>query len=309
VTFVYTVFTLNLAQNVSPAGSTERDAQRLPLSVAIITLNEEANLPRCLASVRGLAREIIVIDSGSTDGTAAVAQRFGAVFEVHPWKGHIAQKNIALRRCSQPWVLGIDADEALSPQLEAAIRHAFAPPGPAADGYWVNRRSFYLGDWIWHAWYPEWRLRLVRREGAEWRGIDPHDMLEVTGALAHMEGDLLHYSYRDLEHHLHKTIYYARATADSYAREGRTFHWYNLILSPWWLFVKRLVLKQGWRDGWRGWLIAGIGMFHTFAKYAFLLEKKINPPGKPATSPDKSVKPSSNAPQSTEVSAANSARP
>lgn len=307
--FVYTVFTLTPEQKVSPPGSTEGDARRLPLSIAIITLNEEANLPRCLASVSGLAREIVVIDSGSTDGTKAVAQRFGALFEVHPWKGHIAQKNIALRRCTQPWVLGIDADEALSPELEAAIRKAFIPPGPAADGYWVNRRTFYLGDWIRHTWYPEWRLRLVRRDGAEWRGMDPHDMLEATGTLARLEGDLLHYSYRDLEHHLHKTIFYARATADSYARRGRTFHWYNLIFSPWWVFVKRLVFKQGWRDGWRGWLIAVVGMFHTFAKHAFLLERRINPLPESVSSAVKTVKPSSDSPKPTDVSAASSARP
>src|SRR5882672_4638743 len=98
------------------------EEKRLPLSVAIITLNEERNLPRCLESVRGLAAEIVVVDSGSTDNTATVARAGGAMFEVQPWPGHIAQKNVALRRCSQSWVLSLDADEALSPELEASIR-------------------------------------------------------------------------------------------------------------------------------------------------------------------------------------------
>jgi glycosyltransferase involved in cell wall biosynthesis len=268
---------LNSAQYVSQAGSAESDTRRLPLSVTIITFNEETNLPRCLASAQGLAKEIIIIDSGSTDGTGAIARQFGAVFEVHPWQGHVAQKNIALRRCSQPWVLAVDADEALTPELATAIRQVFGPSGPAAAGYWINRRTFYLGAWIRHTWHPEWRLRLVRREGAEWRGIDPHDKLEVPGVRARLNGDLLHYSYRDLEHQLRKMISYARISADSYARVGRSFHWYQLGFSPLWAFLKRLVFKQAWRDGWRGWLLAVLAAFQTFIKYAFLLERKLNP--------------------------------
>lgn len=246
----------------------------LPLSVAIITLNEERNLPRCLESVGGLAEEIVVIDSGSTDKTREIARERGAQFEFHPWQGHVAQKNFALHRCTRQWVLSLDADEALSPELTALIRALFAGGEPREDGFWVNRRSFYLGDWIWHAWYPEWRLRLVRRERAEWRGLDPHDKLETTGATARLDGDLLHYPFRDLQDHFHSTIIHARVVAESYAKEGRRFHWYLLLFSPWMAFIQRLVFKQGWRDGWRGWVIAGVKMVNVFAKYAFLLESE-----------------------------------
>jgi hypothetical protein len=143
----------------------------------------------------------------------------------------------------------------------------------------VNRRTFYLGAWIWHAWYPEWRLRLVRREAAEWRGMDPHDRLEVAQPTARLDGDLLHYPFRDLRDHLRSTIDHARTMADSYANAGRRFHWYHLLFSPWMAFFKRLVLKQGWRDGWRGWLIALVKMVNVFAKYAFLLEaERTKPP-------------------------------
>lgn len=246
----------------------------LPLSVAIITLNEERNLPRCLASVRDLAAEIIIIDSGSTDQTSALARAAGAIFEFNPWGGHIAQKNVALRRCTQPWVLSLDADEALSPELTAAIRQLFATGTPSAPGYSFNRRGWYLGRWIWHAWYPEWRLRLVRRDQAEWRGLDPHDKLEVTGPTDRLVGDLLHYPFRDLRDHLHSTINHAHTAADSYAKVGRASHWYHLVFSPWIAFVRLLILKQGWRDGWRGWLIAGVKSINVFAKYAFLLERE-----------------------------------
>ena len=246
----------------------------LPLSVAIITLNEEENLPRCLESVRDLSAEIVVIDSGSTDRTGELARKSGAVFAFQKWSGHVAQKNIALRRCTQPWVLSLDADEALSPELADSLRKLFASGEPGRDGFWVNRRTFYLGDWIWHAWYPEWRLRLVRREHAEWRGLDPHDKLEVTGTTARLEGDLLHYPFRDYHQHLHSTITHARTMANSYASEGRRFRWRHLLFSPWVAFLKHLLWKQGWRDGWRGWLISSAKFVNVLAKYAFLLEKE-----------------------------------
>ena len=253
-------------------------SQRLALSVAVITLNEEENLPRCLASVRDLAEEIVVIDSGSTDGTRAVAEKFGAVFEVQPWQGHVGQKNIALRRCTRPWVLCLDADEALSPELSSSVRERFAKGDPAEDGFYVNRYNFYLGAWIRHAWYPEWRLRLVRRERARWGGLDPHDKLEVDGQTARLPGHLLHYPFVSVRDHLESELKYARIMAESYAKAGRGCHWYHVLCSPGMAFFKSLVLKGGWRDGWRGWIIAGSKFLNTFAKYALLLER-IHPAG------------------------------
>ncbi|MEI8234209.1 MAG: glycosyltransferase family 2 protein [Verrucomicrobiota bacterium] len=245
---------------------------KLPLSVAIVTLNEEANLPRLLESLRGLAAEIVLVDSGSTDGTEVLARKAGARFLTAPWEGFIVQKNRALDACTQPWVLFLDADEALSPELAASLKELFAQGEPEADGYWMNRRTWYLGAWIWHAWYPEWRLRLVKRSAARWGGMDPHAALEFTGAAARLEGDLLHYSFRDLQDHLQRTVGYARTMARSYAARGKRFRWRYLLLSPLFAFVKPLLFKQGWRDGWRGWVIAGVRMFDCFAKYAFLLE-------------------------------------
>jgi glycosyltransferase involved in cell wall biosynthesis len=246
----------------------------LRLAVAIITLDEEANLARCLETVRDLAAEIVVVDSGSKDRTGEIARQFGAKFEFHPWQGYIGQKNIALRSCSQPWVLCLDADEALSPELVTSIREQFTNGEPAMNGFWVNRRTFYLGKWIWHAWYPEWRLRLVRKQFAEWGGLDPHDKLEVDGRSARLQGDLLHYPFREFQEHLSSEIKHARTMADSYLREGKAFRWHQLLVLPWFAFFKRLVLKQGWRDGWRGWIIAFIGMVGTFTKYSFLWEKQ-----------------------------------
>jgi glycosyltransferase involved in cell wall biosynthesis len=248
---------------------------RLPLSVAIITLNEEENLPRCLESVRDLVSEIVVIDSGSTDRTREVAEKFGAIFEVHSWVGYAAQKNIALGRCSQSWVLSLDADEAVSDDLAAMLRHEFAAGEPHEDGFFVNRLNFYLGAWIHHTWYPEWRLRLARKKNAKWVGPIVHEKLQVEGMTRKLPGDLLHFPFRDFQDHLQHGIKYARTIADDGVKQGDRFHWYELIFSPWLAFFKRLLLKQGWRDGWRGWLIAFATLVYVFAKYAFVLEKKL----------------------------------
>jgi glycosyltransferase involved in cell wall biosynthesis len=249
---------------------------RLPLSVAIITLNEERNLPRCLESIRELATEIVVVDSNSTDGTRAIAERFGAKFEIHPWQGQIAQCRVALSRCTQPWVLCLDADEALSPELAKSIRGIFAAGEPSVNGFSVNRCTFYLGRWIRHVWYPEWRLRLARRTVAEWGGREPHYVLKVPGVTGRLDGDLLHYSFRDLQDHLHKSIKWARMSAYGAPTESRAFVFLcvGMIFSSWWAFFRQLVFKQGWRDGWRGWLIAGVTMVGTFAKYAFAQERR-----------------------------------
>ena len=259
---------------------------RLPLSVAVITLNEEKHLPRCLASVRELASEIVVVDSGSTDRTAELAKAAGSVFLSEPWAGHVAQKNKALAACSQPFVLSLDADEEVSPELAEALRQLFAQRLPGPDGFWINRKTFYLGQWIRHSWNPEWRVRLVRKERAQWAGRDPHDKLEVKGHTARLMGDILHYSYADLQDHFGRTLRYARISAETLRRNGKTCRWYHLVFSPWLAFLKKLILKSAWRDGWRGWIISVATFFGVFAKYAFLLEMRLKSHpdcGKPAS--------------------------
>lgn len=245
----------------------------LPLSAAIITFNEEGNLGRCLQSLQGLVSEIVIVDSGSSDGTADIARKFGTSFHSEHWDGHVVQKNKALARATQPWVLCLDADEAVSPELTQSIRQALISPG--ASGFWVNRKSFYLGDWVRYAWYPEWRLRLVRKAHARWVGRDPHDRLSVDGATERLGGDLYHYSYANLQDHLERTVRYCRISAEALAQEGFRLRWYHLVISPWAAFLKRLIVRQGWRDGWRGWIIAFTGMLSVFGKYAFLLEKRL----------------------------------
>lgn len=246
----------------------------LPLSVVLITRDEEANLPRCLRSVRGLASEIVVVDSGSRDRTREIAEAAGARVVVREWSGHVAQKNAAFDCAGQEWVLSLDADEEVSAELADAVRAVFASGEPPCDAYFVNRLNFYLGAWIRHAWYPEWRLRLARRSRARWEGEDPHDKLVTSGSTGRLAGHLHHYSYAELRDHFARILLYAPIAASARLRSGRPVRWYHLVCSPWIAFIKSLVLKQAWRDGWRGWVIAFTSLIKVFAKYALVYEHR-----------------------------------
>ena len=244
--------------------------------MAIITCNEEKNLGRCIESALGLVSEIVIVDSGSTDRTAQIATDYLARVYHNPWPGHVAQKNIALSKCTQPWIISLDADEALSKDLRRSIIGLFNEGDPKRNGYWINRKNYYLGAWIEHAWFPEWRLRMVKKEGAFWEGADPHDKLSVNGSTGRLAGDILHYSYVDLQDHIDRTINYGRIGAQTLIQRGENFKWYKLVFSPWMRFVRSMILKHAWRDGWRGWIIAYSSLLTCFAKYAFTYEEKLN---------------------------------
>ncbi|MBW2635538.1 MAG: glycosyltransferase family 2 protein [Deltaproteobacteria bacterium] len=191
----------------------------LPLSVSIISFNEAANIGRTLDSIKTIASEIIVVDSHSTDDTRKIALKYGANVYAEDWKGHIRQKNSALEKCTQPWILSLDSDEVVSEALCAAIVAAVRTPG--RSGYRINRRTFYLGKLLRYAWQPDWKLRLVRKDADPlWAGYDPHDRLEMAGRSGRLKGDLIHYSYTDLRDHMQRLVTYAEITANSYHKNG-----------------------------------------------------------------------------------------
>ena len=261
-----------------PSNAPRRDADsipagKLPLSVAIITKNEAANMPRLLDSLAPLEpAEIVVVDSGSSDDTVPIAENRGARVIETDWPGHVEQKNRALDACTQPWILSLDADEPISPELAKNLRDLLLGNAASKDGYEISRLTWYLGDWLRHIWYPEWRLRLVRKGKARWTGYNPHDRLEIDGAVGRLAGDIHHYSYTDIEDHFRRSIDYARIGAQALAARGKPFRWHKLVLAPVVRFVRLLIFRQGWRDGWRGWIIAWSSMFSGFLKYAFLYE-------------------------------------
>ncbi len=249
--------------------------KKLPLSVAIITFNEGQNLPRTLESIKDIASEIVVVDSHSTDNTREIAKSYGAKVYEEDWKGHIKQKNSALEKCTQPWILSLDADEVVSEELKKSIIKAVNKP--FADGYYVNRKTFHLGRWLNHAWQPDWKLRLVKKSAnPRWGGYDPHDVLIIDGKTAKLKGFLYHYSYKNIEDHFLRLIKYAKTAANSYHQKGIKFSITKLVSHSIFAFVKEYFLKRGFLDGLPG-LEASIGNFiYVFLKYMFLWEIEKN---------------------------------
>ncbi len=252
----------------------------LPLSVAIICRDNHATIARTIDSVRPIAAHIVALDSGSTDGTLDILAARGVEVRRVDWPGHIAQKNRALDACTQPWTLSIDSDESLEPALVEAIRDAITRDDPAIAGYELNRKVFYAGRLLHHAWQPEWRLRLVRTGKARWGGYDPHDKLEPidpgarTGRLS---GVMRHDAMPTVADFLRRQIDHARIAARSYQSMNKRTSPLKLITSPAGAWARQMVLRAAWRDGWRGCVAAGATAVAAFAKHAVLLEQLRTP--------------------------------
>ena len=246
---------------------------KLPLSVAIITYNEEDIIGRTLESVKDIASEIVVVDSHSTDRTREIAESYGAKVYVEDWKGYAGQKNSALEKCAQEWVLFLDADEVVSEELRNNIREELK--NPKADGYLINRRTYYMGRLLRYTWQPEWRLRLVRRSrNPKWKG-DIHESLEIESTkISKLEGDIHHYSYKSLLDHVNRAVKFSRDVA--LQKKGRKkVGAVDLLLRPVWAFFKIYFLQMGFRDGYPGLVASLMTMFYTFLKYAFLYELRL----------------------------------
>lgn len=249
----------------------------LPLSITIVTFNNERTLPRVLASIRGLASELIVLDSGSTDGTLAMLHAESAIVVHQPWLGYVRQKQAALDRCTQHWVLHLDSDESIEPALRASIEDAVTRDDPSVAGYELNRKVWYAGRFLEHAWQPEWRLRLIRRGRARWTGDDPHDalmLLPLPGQvrIERLEGDLRHDSIPTITEFLEKAARHAATGARAQHARGRRGSILSLLVSPRAEFLKQIILRRAFLDGWRGWVAARASAAAVAMKHAALLE-------------------------------------
>lgn len=247
------------------------------LSVAIVCKNNADTIGRTLDSVRHLDddMEIVAVDSGSTDDTIPMLREAGARVIESDWLGFVKTKNKALDACTGEWVLALDSDESVVPELAEAIKQAIAEPGDRA-GFLINRKVFYRGEPLNFAWQPEWRLRLVRRERFHWIGLDPHDHLapiDGTEQIARLAGDLRHDSIEGgFGLFLEKQARHARTMAQSMHAEGRRGSVWKLVTSPVGAFVKQAIVKQAWRDGRAGWMAAASTAAGTLMKHAALLE-------------------------------------
>lgn len=245
------------------------------LSVAIITLNEEKNIERCITSVEGLADEIVVIDSFSTDKTKAICRKFNVKFETHPFEGYIQQKQYALSTCNYNYVLSLDADEALSERLKAAIMLE-KETGFRYSAYTMNRLSNYCGQWIRHCgWYPDVKLRLFDKTLGAWGGQNPHDKFVLYNRqqkAVHLEGDIFHFSYYAIDEHYKQASKFAGIAANELSKKGKRSSILYATMKTGVKFFRNYLLKAGFLDGRNGFIISKISALETWWKYTRLIQ-------------------------------------
>jgi len=245
----------------------------ISISAVIITFNEEHNIARCLDSLVGVVDDIVVIDCFSTDNTEKICLEKGARFVQHAFEGHIEQKNWALGQALYPYILSLDADEALSEALRQSILAVKADW--RYDAYIMNRLTNYCGQWIRHSgWYPDRKLRLFERSKGAWGGTNPHDKVEMIAAAStgFLNGDLLHYSYYTITEHFDRARKYADIAAQAMLSQGKHSNWGQIIFSPPIKFLRNYLLKRGFLDGKAGFTISYIAALETYWKYKKLRE-------------------------------------
>ena len=243
----------------------------MKLSVGILTFNSERRIREVLDSVKGIADEIVVLDSGSQDRTVEIAESSGARVFFRKFDNFVNQKNHLLSLCRGEWVLFIDDDEVVSNELAEEIKRLKSEGAPA-DGYYLNVLTNYLGKWIRHAWYPDWHLRLAKREKCRWVGDGVHESLKVNGKVGYLKGDLLHYSYESVSQHIKKIDLYTTLYARGAFEKGKRFSLFKLLTSPAGSFIRRYILKRGFLDGFEGFVLSVMASYYSFLKYLKLWE-------------------------------------
>ncbi len=250
--------------------------EKRPISLVIITLNEESNIARCIASAPFVS-DILVLDSGSTDQTVELAKGLGARVIVEPWRGYFKQKLRATELAEQDWVLSLDADEALSPELAEEIRALEFSEGSdlsGVDGFEMPRLSFHMGRWIRHGgWYPDRQLRLFHRGRAQWSGGMVHERVRAE-RVQRLRGDIHHYVFKDLSDQVQTNNEYSSLGAEDLRQRGKSFSLLKLLLKPWSKFFETYLLKGGFRDGLPGFIISVGASYSVFLKFAKLWESE-----------------------------------
>ncbi|MGA7161510.1 MAG: glycosyltransferase family 2 protein [Bacteroidota bacterium] len=242
-----------------------------PLSVIVITRNEERNIVACLDSVKW-AEEIVVVDAESTDATAAMARQFTQKVFVEPWKNFSEAKEFAVTKSRHEWILWIDADERVTPELATEIQ-SLLNSMPSKAAYSIARRAFFLGRWMKHSgWYPGRVARLFRKGSASFSSVAVHEGLNVQGPVGELRNDLLHFTDPNLYHYMGKFNRYTTLASKDSFESGRRFRPVDLFVRPPWLFFKMYIVRLGFLDGVPGLLLAFLSSAYVFTKYAKLWE-------------------------------------
>lgn len=247
------------------------------VSVTIITLNEEANLSACLDSVKW-ADEILVVDSESHDRTVAIARAFGCRVLINPWPGHKEQKNIAAEAASYEWILSVDADERLAPEIQQEVRKVISDPD-SMDGYKFPRKNYFLGKWMrYGGWYPDHVLRLFKKDKGRFGGINPHDKVIIEGdRVKVINFPIIHLTYKDFSQYLTKQNSYAEISAEEIVKErGNKIKVGQMTLVSKFLikFFELYILKRGFLDCLHGLIAAIAASYFVFVKYAKVWERQ-----------------------------------
>ena len=246
-----------------------------PLSVCVLACNDEPILARCLDSLDFADEIVVVVDAKSTDGSEKIAREKATAVVVHRYLGDVEQKRHAVGLAANEWVLLLDSDEVVSDALAERIREFLSrsASGTLIAGCEVNRLTFHLGRWLRHGdFHPDWKLRLFRRSAAAVVGRNPHGRVEVAGPIRRLDGDLEHYSYRDLADQVERIQRFSDQGADALYRDDRRFRLIDLCLRPPARFFRAFVLKRGLLDGMPGFIVAVATAIYVFLKYAKLWE-------------------------------------
>lgn len=249
---------------------------KLPISACMVAANEAHRIRGALQSVAAWAAEIVVVlNDDVSDGTDKIAESFGAKIFREPWKGFTRQKNSAAEKCAQPWLLNLDADEIVTPELQKEIAGAVTRDTADYAAYEFPRCTFYCGRWIRHGdWYPDRVRRLWRRGAAQWVAEEPHARLEIAGRVGRLHSDLQHFTNESIARHIAKIAPYHAAFVKNLAAGGKSPGIFELAIRPSWRFFRAYFLKRGFLDGWQGFYIAGFNAFSTLTKYAMVCEAK-----------------------------------
>jgi glycosyltransferase involved in cell wall biosynthesis len=253
--------------------------KKLPISVCLISGAEAHRIRAALESVASQASEIVVVlNNEVADGTDRIAAEFGAKIFREPWKGFVGQKNSVADKAEQPWILGLDADEVVPPALWNEIGDNLADEAKSKGfaAFSFPRCTFYCGRWIRHGdWYPDRVIRLWRKGGARWEGIEPHAQLQVDGAIGRLHQDLHHFSNESIDRQIAKIAPYSDSFVEHCLANARNAGWLDLAVRPWWRFLRAYIFKFGFLDGWPGYYIAWLSAFSAVTRYAKVREAKL----------------------------------
>jgi len=245
---------------------------RPTVSAIVVCFNEEKNIGDCLESLRW-CDEIVVVDSFSTDRTVEIARQYTDRVIQRPWAGYRDQKAFAHSQTTKQWVILVDSDERVTPELRDEIQRALDGDGGRYMGYAVPRLVFYLGRW-WRrgGWYPDYDVRLFRRDKATWGGSDPHEKILVDGPVRRLKHPLHHFSYRNIDDHMQRINRFTSISSRELRKESGRWRLADALLRPAFRFFRSYILKRGFMEGFAGFYVAVTAAVYVFLKYAKLWE-------------------------------------